>query len=163
MSRAAWVFWILSVGVALEVAGVGLAFLEVRERAAALRRFLTTGATIYVSAQGHSTSFGSATVTGGRVPTLQEQVQDLQRGQQALDQRIDEAELRLRNGLTEQLRSSLDATERTASDRMKKSEALMVAALSGSRRAYVSLGCLLAGLALQAFSSVLSALIPTAC
>lgn len=160
MSAPSWlVITLLVAGGVLEVGGVLLVLVEITRRRAALRAFEAGRAVHHVRAVGDTlTTSDSVTVTGGRPPTLEERVERLESGERARRDELQQTEQRLHASMEGKIRSGLEATERTFSDRLVQLRDLLITSVSGHALSYASVACLLSGLVLQAASGVLSAL-----
>ena len=152
-----------SVGAVLELAGILLAFDEVRRRARQLTEFRSSMRNVTVYAEpaiAHAEAYAAAVVISGQEPPT-------------LDQRVDELDRRLSEDVPRQVRKArdtaveranaalrpvIDNVRREASDDIEKVRDLLVRSLAGNNRAYASLGLIVIGLFAQTTGTILSSL-----
>lgn len=161
MSCTSWSISLLVVGVLAELAGVVIAFLEIRDRARELRAYeqQARNVTVYASSVLGVASGLSASVSTVGEQTIEDRVAELERQvRELLPQRIQEVKKEAVDLARHDTTSQVSSLERAVNDRLANLAALLVGSLSGHRRAFLGLGLLVGGLLIQSAGGVVGSL-----
>lgn len=101
---------------------------EIRGTVGRVRGFLGTGYTHYLRASGHVRASGSAEISGGQPPTLEQRVRNLEERLDRNDADHHRIEDALRKEFGDDLRGTIEDTEKTINQRIETLARLAVGA-----------------------------------